>query len=124
MLMGEVLAAMKAAVDQVLDKLTPPVKMYRSTCTRQVDELGRVVLDVQMRRMCDLEEKDAVLLGIVLDEQNRVRGIICEPLEWVITPEKRPTFEEALAKLADVGRNGRKAMQLMPGPDLTKRRGK
>lgn len=118
--------ALGEAVDRILDKLNPPTKTFRSACVRQLDELGRVVLDMNMRRGLNLAEKDGVMLSVVVDDANRVRGILCEPLDYVIHPDTRPTFEEATAKMLrtdETPRRGpRQSTRLVPGPDLVQQR--
>lgn len=75
----------------------------RTGLIRNLDELGRVVLAMEFRRTGNINPGDAVMQTMLVDrETGRIRGVLLEPLAWVVTPETAPMLQDLLQVLQPV----------------------
>jgi bifunctional DNA-binding transcriptional regulator/antitoxin component of YhaV-PrlF toxin-antitoxin module len=75
---------------------------------RKVDELGRVVLPMEVRKMLGLEVGDVLFVAIL--EVEGVPRICLEPAAWLLNPEAVPSVQDFLDRL-DLHSDNRKPYQ-------------
>lgn len=74
-------------------------KLKRTGISRRVDDLGRVVIPIEFRRLADIKAQDAVMVSLVVDDDNRVRGFLVEATGWVIDPASVPLLNDTIKTL-------------------------
>ncbi len=73
------------------------LRTFRTGIIRPLDELGRVVLAMEYRRVGNLQPKDALMQSLVVDsESGRVVGILVEPVNWLFDPDAAPKLTDML----------------------------
>ena len=80
--------------------------MKSTGVVRKVDELGRIVLPIEIRKILDIKQKDAVEIftdndRIVL-QKYQPACIFCDSSSNVISFEGKRICEECLAKLKNI----------------------
>lgn len=81
--------------------------MKSTGIVRKVDELGRIVLPIEMRRTLDIAEKDA--LEIYVDGENiilhkyQAACVFCDSVKDIISYKGRYVCPECIKKLQELG---------------------
>ena len=81
--------------------------MKSTGIVRKVDELGRIVLPIELRRTLDINEKDALEIYVEEDtimlKKHQPSCIFCTNARGLINYEGKNICSECLAKLAKLG---------------------
>ncbi|MBR3294087.1 MAG: AbrB/MazE/SpoVT family DNA-binding domain-containing protein [Oscillospiraceae bacterium] len=80
--------------------------MKSTGIVRKVDELGRIVLPIEMRRTLDIAEKDALEIyvegdGVIL-KKYQPACIFCDQVDQVISFRGKNVCPDCLAKLKSI----------------------
>lgn len=82
-------------------------RTYRTGIVRASDNLGRVVLSKEMRDLGGIQPGDHIMQTLVVDEiTGRIRGILLEPVAWVVDETEAPEFKARLAGMLKVQGRG------------------
>lgn len=69
---------------------------------RALDDLGRLVIAKEFRDLMGARPGDQLLHTLVVDETTgRLRGVLLQPMEWVIDPTSAPMLDDALRQLRE-----------------------
>ena len=77
--------------------------MKSTGIVRKVDELGRIVLPIELRRTLDIEEKDALEIYVeddsIIKHKKQKRCIFCDSTRDLVSYKGRNVCSDCIAKL-------------------------
>ena len=77
--------------------------MKTTGIVRKVDELGRIVLPIEMRRTLDIEEKDALEIYVegesIILRKYQAACVFCDSVKDIISFKGRNVCADCIAKL-------------------------
>lgn len=79
--------------------------MKSTGIVRKVDELGRIVLPIEMRRTLDISERDALEIYVegdsIILRKYQAACVFCDSLKGIVNFKGRNVCADCIAKLKD-----------------------
>ncbi len=79
--------------------------MKSTGIVRKVDELGRIVLPIEMRRTLDISEKDALEIYVegesIILRKYQVACVFCDSTKNIVSFKGRNVCTDCIAKLSE-----------------------